>query len=69
MKVEVMRFSRELHRNGVLPRDINSSFISLIAKCDNLELLVDFRPISLVGWLYKIIAKIPAIGLKEYWME
>lgn len=34
------------------------AFIALIAKCDNPEGFKDFRPISMVGCIYKIIAKL-----------
>nr|GEX70656.1 RNA-directed DNA polymerase, eukaryota, reverse transcriptase zinc-binding domain protein [Tanacetum cinerariifolium] len=38
----------------------NSSFIELIPKIPDVNMVKDFRPISLVGSLYKIIAKILA---------
>ncbi|GJW26689.1 RNA-directed DNA polymerase, eukaryota, reverse transcriptase zinc-binding domain protein [Tanacetum coccineum] len=38
----------------------NSSFIALIPKTQNDNMVKDFRPISLIGSLYKIIAKILA---------
>nr|GEV15713.1 RNA-directed DNA polymerase, eukaryota [Tanacetum cinerariifolium] len=38
----------------------NSSFIALIPKVQNANLVKEFRPISLIGSLYKIIAKILA---------
>ncbi|GJS24646.1 RNA-directed DNA polymerase, eukaryota, reverse transcriptase zinc-binding domain protein [Tanacetum coccineum] len=38
----------------------NSSFIAIIPKTFNAKLVKDFRPISLIGRLYKIIAKILA---------
>lgn len=50
----------EFHRNGKLSRGINSSFIALILKIDNPQKLNDFRPISFVGSLYKILAKVLA---------
>ncbi|GJV56777.1 RNA-directed DNA polymerase, eukaryota [Tanacetum coccineum] len=42
------------------PDGDNSSFIALIPKTFNAKLVKDFRPISLIGSLYKIIAKILA---------
>nr|GEU84055.1 putative RNA-directed DNA polymerase, eukaryota, reverse transcriptase zinc-binding domain protein [Tanacetum cinerariifolium] len=42
------------------PKGCNSSFIALIPKNQNAHLVKDFRPISLIGSLYKIIAKILA---------
>lgn len=55
----------EFHRHGIMPRGTNSSFISLIDKCENPQGLGDFRPISLVGCLYKILAKVLANRLKR----
>nr|GFC20690.1 RNA-directed DNA polymerase, eukaryota, reverse transcriptase zinc-binding domain protein [Tanacetum cinerariifolium] len=44
--------------NGVIPKGCNSSFISLIPKTSGVNMVKDFRPISLIGCMYKIIAKI-----------
>nr|GEU96677.1 RNA-directed DNA polymerase, eukaryota [Tanacetum cinerariifolium] len=41
-----------------LPKGCNSSFIALILKIPNANLVKDFKPISLIGSIYKIIAKI-----------
>ncbi|XP_071727969.1 uncharacterized protein [Rutidosis leptorrhynchoides] len=41
-----------------MPHGANSAFFSLIPKVQNLVLIMDFRPISLVGCFYKIITKI-----------
>ncbi|GJZ48060.1 RNA-directed DNA polymerase, eukaryota [Tanacetum coccineum] len=41
-----------------IPRGCNSSFIALIPKIPDANVVKDFRPISLIGSLYKIIAKI-----------
>ena len=60
MQVDVMRFLMEFHRNGRLAKGINSTFIALIPKVDNPHRLNDFRPISLVGSIYKILAKVLA---------
>lgn len=35
MKNDILRFLKEFPKYGVLPRDTNSSFIVLIAKCAN----------------------------------
>ncbi|GJU67009.1 RNA-directed DNA polymerase, eukaryota [Tanacetum coccineum] len=45
---------------GQIPKGGNSSFIALIPKVLNANMVKDFRPISLIGSLYKIIAKILA---------
>jgi len=48
-----------------LYKGINSTFIALIPKVDNPHRLNDFRPISLVGSLYKILAKVLANRLRS----
>ncbi|GJU52083.1 RNA-directed DNA polymerase, eukaryota, reverse transcriptase zinc-binding domain protein [Tanacetum coccineum] len=45
---------------GQIPKGGNSSFIALIPKVPNANMVKDFRPISLIGSLYKNIAKILA---------
>ncbi|PNX81188.1 cysteine-rich receptor-like protein kinase [Trifolium pratense] len=57
LRVDVMRFILDFHRNGKLTKDINSTIIALIPKIDSPQRLNDFRPILLVGSLYKILAK------------
>ncbi|GJR64060.1 RNA-directed DNA polymerase, eukaryota [Tanacetum coccineum] len=42
------------------PKGCNSSFIALIPKTPDANMVKDFRPISLIGSMYKIIAKILA---------
>jgi len=65
LKVDVMRFLLEFHRNGRLTKGINNTFIALIPKVDSPQRLNDFRPISLVGSLYKILAKVLANRLRS----
>ena len=58
LKGDVMRFISYFHRNGKLTRGINTTFIALIPKVGCPQRLNDFRPISLVGSLYKILSKV-----------
>nr|GEW69331.1 RNA-directed DNA polymerase, eukaryota [Tanacetum cinerariifolium] len=51
---------RFFFKNDNIPNGCNSSFIALIPKIPNANMVKDFRPISLVGSVYKIIAKILA---------
>ncbi|GKC60500.1 RNA-directed DNA polymerase, eukaryota [Tanacetum coccineum] len=46
--------------NGNFPKGINSSFITLIPKNQEAKTTKDFRPITLIGCIYKIISKILA---------
>jgi len=43
---------------GSWPKGTNASFITLVPKVANPKHLNEFRSISLVGCLYKIVAKI-----------
>jgi len=60
LKDDLLRFMVEFHRNGKLTKGLNSTFIALIPKVSSPQRLNDFRPISLVGILYKILAKVLA---------
>jgi len=64
MKDDVMLFILEFHRNGKLTKGINNTFIALIPKVDSPMKLNDFRLISLVRSLYKILAKLLANRLR-----
>jgi len=65
LKPDVLRFIDEFHANGVIPRGANASFIALIPKVTDPQCLNDFRPISLIGCVYKIVAKLLANRLKR----
>jgi hypothetical protein len=54
----------EFFRRGCLPKGINTSYIALIPKVTGSSSFNDYRPISLLNGLYKIIAKILATRLK-----
>ncbi|CAJ2674496.1 unnamed protein product [Trifolium pratense] len=64
IKGDIVRFCSEFHRNGRLTKGLNATFIALIPKVDSPQRLNDFRPISLVGSLYKILAKVLANRLR-----
>ena len=46
-------------------KDLNSTFIVMVPKKEGADDLKDFRSISLVGSLYKFIAKVLANRLKK----
>lgn len=64
IKADVHRFLEDFQSSSRLAKGVNSFFIALIPKVVNLVILKDFRPISLLGSLYKILAKILANRLK-----
>ncbi|OMO53991.1 reverse transcriptase [Corchorus capsularis] len=65
VKEEVMIFMEDFHRTGSFDRRINSSFITLIPKCSGASSLKDYRPICLVGSIYKILAKVLANRIRR----
>jgi len=54
----------EFLRNGKLTKGVNATFIALIPKVGSPQRLNDFRPISLVGVMYKVLAKLLANRLR-----
>lgn len=51
--------------NGGFPKVINASFIALIPKVQDPQSLNQYRPISLIGSIYKIVAKLLGRRLKR----
>jgi hypothetical protein len=65
LKKDIMAVFSEFHNSCQFERSLNATFVSLIPKkADALE-VKDFRPISLVGGVYKIISKVLASRLKS----
>lgn len=48
-----------------MTKGVNSTFIALIPKVDSPQRLADFLPISLVGCMYKVLAKVLADRLRS----
>ena len=65
IKPDVMRFLDEFYVNGIFPKGSNASFLALIPKVADPQLLNEYRPISLIGCTYKIVVKILANRLKK----
>ena len=64
IKEDVMAFFNNFHSNGELPLESNSSFIALIPKTASTLHPSEFRPISLMNALLKLLTKIMANRLK-----
>ncbi|KAK3199549.1 hypothetical protein Dsin_022964 [Dipteronia sinensis] len=62
---DFLEFISGFHSDGHIVKELNSTLMALIPKCARPELLSDFRPISLVGSLYKVLAKVLANRLKK----
>ncbi|RVW36308.1 Transposon TX1 uncharacterized 149 kDa protein [Vitis vinifera] len=65
VKIEIMGFFREFHERGRFVKSLNATFLVLVPKKGGVEDLKDFRPISLVGSLYKLLAKVLANRIKK----
>ena len=65
VKNDIWRMFNEFYDNGVLARGCNASFLALIPKVDSPLGLNDYRPISLVASIYKMISKVLAGRLKR----
>ena len=64
VKPEILGLFREFYLLGTFQRSLKSTFLLLIPKKEGTEDLRDFRPISLVGSVYKLLAKVLANRLK-----
>ncbi|KAK3231468.1 hypothetical protein Dsin_003349 [Dipteronia sinensis] len=62
---DFMKFMQDFHRNGSIVKDLNKSFIALIPKCVKPKTMKDFRPICLVGALYKVLGKVLANRMRK----
>jgi hypothetical protein len=60
---EVLAVCQEFHEHCYFERSLNANFVSLIPKKHGVDEIKDFRPISLVGGIYKIIDKMLAVRL------
>ncbi|RVW93866.1 Transposon TX1 uncharacterized 149 kDa protein [Vitis vinifera] len=58
IKEDLVRVFAEFHRSGIINQSTNASFIILIPKKSLSKRISDFRPISLITSLYKIIVKV-----------
>ena len=61
----MVQFFKEFHATGKLVKGLNSSFIVLIPKKENPGGLNDYRPISLINSIYKILAKVLSRRLRD----
>ncbi|KAK2640912.1 hypothetical protein Ddye_022675, partial [Dipteronia dyeriana] len=62
---DFINFIQEFNIDGSIARELNETFIALIPKCVDPEMMRDFRPISLVRSMHKVLAKVLANRLKR----
>jgi hypothetical protein len=55
---DIMAFLEEFHANAKLPKALTSYFIALIPKVLNPHSLGEYRSISLLGSIYKVLSKV-----------
>lgn len=65
VKSDVMAFLKEFHDNALLPKAMTASFLTLVPKKDHPQDLFDYRPICLIGSVYKILSKLLANRLNK----
>ncbi|XP_019427110.1 PREDICTED: uncharacterized protein LOC109335433 [Lupinus angustifolius] len=65
LKDDFIRMVEDFYSFGNLPRGCNASFIVLIPKNNSSQSLGEYRPISLIGCIHKIISKLLAARLKK----
>lgn len=65
IKHDLVATVQNFHDRGTFERSFNATFVALIPKKVGAVKLNDFRPINLVGSVYKIISKLLAERLKK----
>ena len=65
IKDEIYDSVMEFFATGCSTRHLNVTWVTLISKVENPTSIEQYRPISMVGSLYKIISKILSFRLKD----
>ena len=65
LKEDILSTLRKSHDHQVFEKSLNATYVALNPKKVGVVELRDFRPISLISGIYKIIAKILAERLKK----
>ena len=69
VKDDILKVFSEFEKDGIIHGITNANFICLIPKKVSSSKVRDFRPISLVTSLYKLISKVLSMRLKEVLAE
>ena len=65
LEKDILGFFDEFYTQGTFAYSLNTTFVTLILKKQNALDIRDFRPISLIGSVYKILAKVLANRLRR----
>nr|CAN69965.1 hypothetical protein VITISV_039410 [Vitis vinifera] len=65
VKEDILGLFKEFHDQNSFIKSLNHTFLVLLPKKGGVEDLGDYRPISLLGGLYKLLAKVLANRLKK----
>ncbi|WMV29117.1 hypothetical protein MTR67_022502 [Solanum verrucosum] len=65
LKENIIKAIQEFHARQITEKSFNATFVALIPKKASAAELKDFRPISLITGVYKVIAKLLAERLKR----
>lgn len=60
MKQDILAFFVEFYEHASFAKGINCTFVALVPKVEGASTFSEFRPISMVGCVYKILAKVLA---------
>jgi len=55
MKFDIVHAFESFEHSGIIPKGCNCSFIALVPKVKDPKNLDEYKPISLVGLIYKIL--------------
>ena len=64
IKIDVLRFMDEFYAHESFSKGCNASFITLVPNVKDPQNLHEYRPISLIGCIDKMVAKVLARRLK-----
>ena len=65
VKEDLLDMFKEFHEQNSFIKSLNNTFLVLLPKKEGAEDLGDYRPISLLGGLYKLLSKVLANRLKK----
>ncbi|RVW41152.1 hypothetical protein CK203_069679 [Vitis vinifera] len=69
VKEDVLDMFKEFHEQNSFIKSVNHTFLVLLSKKGGAEDLGDYRPISLLGGLYKLLAKVmQKMGFEPKWL-